>query len=179
MTNITTTTRRYPIATLSKRFGAFCLDLVFALVAEVIGIGLGSVFFALIGGMLTTPDFKTITLGVSLLGPTIMVFIIPIVVYILVGIHLTAYYGYTLGQKILHLKVVKVDQGTPIGVSASITRHSVLLAAWIIFTLPVVGIIALVSLIPMFDKSWKKQGWHDMFSGSVVLDLTPRETIVI
>lgn len=160
-----------PVASLSRRFSAWCLDVLFATITVFVGFFAASILFHAQVWLFSNPSVLTYVFGISLTVPEILIGLLSILVYVFVNIYYTGIKGYSLGKLVLSLRVVKVDQGTPIGLGASFTRHGVILATWIILTIPVVGLVAILGLLPVFSKSWKKQAWHDFFAGDVVLCL--------
>ncbi|MZD10231.1 RDD family protein [Streptomyces sp. SID5785] len=80
-----------------------------------------------------------------------------------------AFVGATLGKMALGMRVLKVDNGEKPGLGGGLLR-------WVI---PTVGLFAcgigqlLVYLSPFWDKSGRKQGWHDKVASTVVVQVKP------
>jgi len=76
-------------------------------------------------------------------------------------------FGGTIAQGLMRLRVVDEWTGEPIGIGRAVRRATIIGAGAVVF-----GVGALVVVIsPKYDKSGKKQGWHDRFAGTVVLDM--------
>lgn len=75
--------------------------------------------------------------------------------------------GWTLGKRLLGLRVVSVTGGAPAGLGRALVRLLVPALAGVV---PVLG-PALVHVSPFFDASGRRQGWHDLAAGTVVLDV--------
>jgi uncharacterized RDD family membrane protein YckC len=82
---------------------------------------------------------------------------------------LTATWGRTLGKRLLRLRVVRAHDGGPAGWNDSSLRWFIQLLAWALcLGAPV------LYLSPFWDKSGRRQGWHDRVAGTVVVKLPPR-----
>lgn len=77
--------------------------------------------------------------------------------------------GITPGKALLGLRVVKEGSGTPIGVGAAVLRGLILLAA----TLPLGFGLVMVAWSAVTDSGRQRRGFHDVITGSVVLDVRP------
>lgn len=78
--------------------------------------------------------------------------------------------GATLGHRLLGLRVVHHQTGTPIGVGAGVLRSTILGLA----TLPTVGFgLAALAWTALVDASGLRRGWHDQLAGSLVIDVRP------
>jgi uncharacterized RDD family membrane protein YckC len=75
--------------------------------------------------------------------------------------------GWTLGRRLLGMRVVSVTGGAPVGLGRALVRLLVPGAAGVV---PVLG-PTLVHVSPFFDGSGRRQGWHDLAAGTVVLDV--------
>ena len=81
---------------------------------------------------------------------------------------LTAIWGRTLGKRLLRLQVIRSHDRGPIGWSESFLRWFIQLLAWATCT------FALLYLTPYWDKSGRRQGFHDRVAGTLVVKLPPR-----
>jgi hypothetical protein len=84
---------------------------------------------------------------------------------VLVGV-----FGLTPGKAMLGLRVLSAEDARPIGVLRAMLRAVVLGVA----TLPTAGFgVAALAWTAMVDPSGWRRGWHDLRSGSVVVDVRP------
>jgi uncharacterized RDD family membrane protein YckC len=74
--------------------------------------------------------------------------------------------GQTLGKWLLRLRVVRAADGSVPGWGPSLLRWLIQFVAWIPFLL--LGAIPMY-LSPLWDKSGRRQGWHDKVAGTVVV----------
>jgi uncharacterized RDD family membrane protein YckC len=72
---------------------------------------------------------------------------------------LWTYWGATVGQRVLRLRVVDANTGQPIGVGKALLRW---LGLFISFIVCFIGVIWVA-----FDA--RKQGWHDKIASTVVV----------
>lgn len=74
--------------------------------------------------------------------------------------------GYTVGKRLVGLRVLHAETGRPVGLGKALVRLLV----------PAAGALAclvgqwVVLLSPLFDSSGRRQGWHDKAGGTVVFD---------
>ncbi|QZY28662.1 RDD family protein [Nocardioides coralli] len=79
-------------------------------------------------------------------------------------------WGLTPGKALLGLRVVDAATGRPIGVPAALLRGLVLAGA----ALPTFGIgLATLAQTAVSDPHGRRRGWHDVLTGSVVVDVRP------
>ncbi|GAA2327189.1 RDD family protein [Streptomyces kunmingensis] len=103
-----------------------------------------------------TSDFQSSTL------PIAGIFMLLVLLY---EVLLTAFVGATLGKMAVGIRVLKAETGAKPGIGGGFLR-------WII---PTVGSFAcgigalLVYLSPFWDKSGRRQGWHDKVASTVVV----------
>jgi uncharacterized RDD family membrane protein YckC len=101
----------------------------------------------------------------ELMGPIMKVAIVLFVVSLLYEWLMVGLLGATVGKLAVGVRVVKADTGQKPG----------LLSALIRFVIPYAGYIAcgvgmlLVYLSPFWDKSGRRQGWHDKAASTMVL----------
>jgi uncharacterized RDD family membrane protein YckC len=74
--------------------------------------------------------------------------------------------GWTLGKRALGVVVVSERSGFPPGPGAALLRLGVPVLANVV---PLLG-PALVAVSPFFDRTGRRQGWHDKVAGTVVVD---------
>ncbi|MFJ9039151.1 RDD family protein [Streptomyces sp. NPDC102406] len=105
-----------------------------------------------------TSDFQSSTLPVALL------FMVLVLLY---EVLMIAFVGATLGKLAVGIRVLKAETGAKPGIGGGFLR-------WVI---PTVGSFAcgigalLVYLSPFWDKSGRKQGWHDKVASVVVVQV--------
>lgn len=75
--------------------------------------------------------------------------------------------GWTVGKRLLGLRVVSMTGGAPVGLGRALVR---LLVPGVAGVVPVLG-PALVHVSPFFDAGGHRRGWHDLAAGTVVLDV--------
>ncbi|MET9493210.1 RDD family protein [Streptomyces sp. NPDC006552] len=103
-----------------------------------------------------TSDFQSATLPIAL------VFMVVVLLY---QVLMIAFVGATLGKLAVGIRVLKAETGAKPGIGGALLR-------WVI---PLVGSFAcgvgalLVYLSPFWDKSGRKQGWHDKVASTVVV----------
>ena len=115
--------------------------------------------------MVGTP-FLVAVVAVS--GPSGVVLGIELAFLVLVvQIVLQGQQGWSLGQRIVALRLVDGSTGAPVGAGRAMQRLLVVAASGLVG-----GVGALVVLVsPRFDRSGRRRGWHDMAVGAQVLDL--------
>ncbi|MFE5409650.1 RDD family protein [Microbacterium sp. NPDC056569] len=145
-----------PAATIGRRVGAFAIDIGVAwaigavLVGTVVGIILGV-------GPSWERDGLAAMILLSYLGIGALLFAWWLVYSAMQGSR-----GGSIGQRLLGLRLHDASSAAPIGFWRAILRNLVFsLAASI-----VVGYFT-----PLFDPSGRRQGWHDMASRAVVVDI--------
>ncbi|NCT89728.1 FHA domain-containing protein [Cellulomonas sp. APG4] len=92
----------------------------------------------------------------------VVLLVVGVVQWVLLGTR-----GWTLGKKLVSLRVLDARTGRPLGLGRAFVR---LLVPGVSGVVPLVGPV-LVGLSPLFDDSGRRQGWHDKAAGSVVLDV--------
>jgi uncharacterized RDD family membrane protein YckC len=152
-----------PAATIGRRVGAFAIDLGIA-------YGIAAVLIAV-----AVP----VVIGVGATGDPVGFAVAAGTACLVVGGGLLAWWLVysamqggrgSLGQRALGLQLQEVDSGDRIGFWRALWRN-------IVFGLA--GSIVVGYFSPLFDSGGRRQGWHDMASRSVVLDIrtgqaTPR-----
>ncbi|HEY9307143.1 MAG TPA: RDD family protein [Microbacterium sp.] len=152
-----------PAATIGRRVGAFAIDLgvAYGIAAVLVGVAVPVVF-----GVGATGDAGSIAVAV-------------VISSLMVGGALLAWWlvysamqggSGSIGQRALGLQLQDVDSRDRIGFWRALWRN-------IVFGLA--GSIVVGYFSPLFDSSGRRQGWHDMASRSMVLDIrdghaTPR-----
>lgn len=142
------------VAGADRRFYAFVLDrlLVWALYA---GAAYAAWRFFLEPGNLWA--------GVGVIAGSVL--LLGLVTSLLVG-----RYGVTPGKAVLGLRVLSAEDARPIGVPKAMLRTLVLGVA----TLPTVGFgAAALAWTAMMDPAGWRRAWHDLRTGSVVVDVRP------
>ena len=145
-----------PAATIGRRVGAFAIDIG---VAWVIGAVLVGIVVGIIFGVGPAGDREGLAVMILLgyAGIGLLMF-----VWWLVYSAMQGSGGGSIGQRILGLRLHDASSAAPIGFWRAILRNLVFgLAASI-----VVGYFT-----PLFDASGRRQGWHDMASRAVVVDI--------
>lgn len=78
--------------------------------------------------------------------------------------------GTSPGKAALGLRVVQASTGMPIGVLPAVQRTLILGVA----TLPTFGLgVATLAWTAVMDGTGRRRGWHDLVTGSVVVDVRP------
>lgn len=76
--------------------------------------------------------------------------------------------GFTVGKRVVGLRVLSATTGRPVGMGRALLRLLVPAAGSL-----VLGIGQLVvHLSPFFDSSGRRQGWHDKAAGTMVFDIS-------
>ncbi|MDQ7876704.1 RDD family protein [Microbacterium sp. QXD-8] len=144
-----------PAATIGRRVGAFAIDLgvAYGIAAVLVGVAVPVVF-----GVGATGDSGSLAVAVVL-------------AYLVVGGALLAWWLVysamqggrgSIGQRALGLQLQDIDSRDRIGFWRAVWRN-------IVFGLA--GSIVIGYFSPLFDSSGRRQGWHDMASRSMVLDI--------
>ncbi len=152
-----------PAATIGRRVGAFAIDLgiAYGIAAVLVGVAVPVVF------------------GVGATGDSASLAVAVVLAYLVIGGALLAWWLVysamqggrgSIGQRALGLQLQDVDSRDRIGFWRALWRN-------IVFGLA--GSIIVGYFSPLFDSSGRRQGWHDMASRSMVLDIraghaTPR-----
>lgn len=130
-----------------KRVGAFLIDMaVNAGIALVLG-GLGALLMF------------TVDLGVGLAVMGLMY--VALLAWFLVYSWMQGGKG-SIGAKAMKIRIASADSGAPIGFGKALLRNIVLGLTGAVFALGYFSIL--------FDKTGRRQGWHDKAVGAVVLD---------
>jgi len=78
--------------------------------------------------------------------------------------YLNGVYGQTVGKRLLHIRVVDADTGTPLGLRRGLARYGVVALLSLAFVIPVL----IDGLWPLRDP--RRQSWHDKAVRSLVID---------
>jgi ABC-type branched-subunit amino acid transport system ATPase component/uncharacterized RDD family membrane protein YckC len=141
----------HPPAALGRRLGAFVIDYAIFVILALLTWGTWT------GGFASDAPLASFIFG--------GIFLVLAVIFLVNQLRLTATQGVTIGKRALGLKVLSVttEPGTTIGWGRALLRGIIL------------GLVSLVSplnlillLSPLFDKSGRKRGWHDLAAGSEV-----------
>jgi uncharacterized RDD family membrane protein YckC len=137
-----------------RRFYAFVIDRVIAW-----GIYAAEAYAAYVA--LIEPGH--LWTGVAAIVGTVL--LVGLITSLLVGL-----YGLTPGKAMLGLRVLSAEDARPIGVPRAMLRTLILGVA----TLPTLGFgAAALAWTAMVDPSGWRRGWHDLRTGSVVVDVRP------
>ena len=131
--------------------------------------------FALDRALVWTVDGLVVALVWWWLGrshPAVAVFLAVVVaalLWLVLGV-VAGLTGRSPGKALLGLRLVRADDGGPLGVGRALLRALVLTLA----TLPTFGIgAAVLAWTATADATGRRRGWHDLVTGSVVVDLRP------
>lgn len=81
-------------------------------------------------------------------------------------------WGVSAGKALVGLRVVSSYDGRPIGVRRAVLRTGLLGLA----TLPTLGLgVVALAWTALVDPAGRRRGWHDVWAGSVVVDLRPTQ----
>jgi uncharacterized RDD family membrane protein YckC len=141
-----------------RRFYAFVIDRLI-----VWGICLGEAYAAYVA--LIEPGH--VWTGVAAIVGTVL--LVWLITSMLVGL-----YGLTPGKAMLGLRVLSVEDARPVGVPTAMLRTFLLGVAG----LPTLGFgAAALAWTAMVDPTGWRRGWHDLRTGTVVVDVRPRPTV--
>ncbi|WP_261165442.1 RDD family protein [Microbacterium sp. Marseille-Q6965] len=73
----------------------------------------------------------------------------------------------SIGARAQKIRIVRADSGAPLGFGRALLRNVVLGVTGSVFLLGYFSIL--------FDKSGRRQGWHDKAAGAIVVDARPAE----
>ncbi len=136
-----------------RRFSAFALDRALAWTVD------GLVFAALwwwLGG-----DHPAVAVLVAV--------VVAALLWLALGV-VAGLTGGSPGRALLGLRLVRADDGGPLGVGPALVRALVLTLA----TLPTFGIgAAVLAWTATVDGTRQRRGWHDLVTGSLVVDARP------
>ncbi|HET8961231.1 RDD family protein [Nocardioides sp.] len=143
-----------PAADLDRRFYAFVLD-------RLIGWSVAGLAAWATYGLL----FSSGGPGAAVLVALGTLLVVGLAMALVAGLR-----GTSPGMAVLGLRLVHVDSGEPIGVLAAIRRALILGMA----TLPTFGLgVATLAWTSVMDPGRRRRGWHDLVTGSVVVDVRP------
>lgn len=146
-------------AGLGRRFVGGAIDVVVALAAG--------------GGLLAYALAASLTDGASMVGPAAVAASAVTLLAVLVTQWLAhGRLGWTVGRLVVGVRTVGALDRWPIGPWRVLVRALVVAAASLV---PVVGTV-LVLCSPLFDRTGRRRGWHDLAAGSEVLRSAPRAT---
>ncbi len=149
------TRQSYPAAELDRRFYAFAVD---RLLAWTVYAGAG---YAAYRFLIEPGDTWT---GIAVIAGVVLV--VGLVFAIVLGVA-----GVSPGKALVGLRVVRHDDGRPIGVPAAVLRTIVLGVA----ALPTFGLgVATLAWTAVMDPSGRRRGAHDRMTGAVVVDMRPQ-----
>ena len=81
--------------------------------------------------------------------------------------------GWTVAQMLMRMRLVDQSTGEPVGTFRAVLRLSVVAAGGLVF---VVGALA-VLLSARFDRTGQRRGWHDVLTGTMVIDTAPMVSV--
>lgn len=144
----------FPAAELDRRFYALVLD-------RLVAWGLFAVAGYLAWRFLIDDD--RLVVGIVVIVATVV--LVSVVFAAVLGAA-----GTSPGKALVGLRVVRHDDGRPIGFAKALMRTAVLG----IFTLPTVGLgLATLAWTAVMDPGGRRRGGHDRMSDSVVVDVRP------
>lgn len=152
-----------PPASIGRRVGAFVIDAAIAgVVASVSGIGALLVWVPLLTMLAPQKSGGTAGLsGLPLVGLALMgIGAVLSVAWTIVWVLMQGGRG-SVGMRLLKIKLVRRGIGDGIGFWRALARH-------IVFGL-LAGVIV-GYFTPLFDRSGRRQGWHDLMVGAIMVD---------
>jgi uncharacterized RDD family membrane protein YckC len=150
-------TTEHLVAGPDRRFYAFVVDRLIAW-----GICGGEAYAA----YTTLIEPGHVWTGVAAIAGTVL--LVGLITSMLVGL-----YGITPGKALVGIRVLDADDARPIGVLRAMLRTFLLGVA----TLPTLGFgAAALAWTAVADPSGWRRGWHDLRTGSVVVDVRPLPT---
>jgi uncharacterized RDD family membrane protein YckC len=149
------TRQSYPAAELDRRFYAFAID---RLLAWTVYAGAG---YAAYRFLIEPGDTWA---GIAVIAGVVLV--VGLAFAIVLGVA-----GVSPGKALVGLRVVRHEDGRPIGVPAAVLRTIVLGVA----ALPTFGLgVATLAWTAVMDPSGRRRGAHDRMTGAVVVDVRPQ-----
>ena len=149
------TRQSYPAAELDRRFYAFAID---RLLAWSVYAGAG---YAAYRFLIEPGDTWA---GIAVIAGVVLV--VGLAFAVVLGID-----GVSPGKGIVGLRVVREEDGRPIGIPAAVLRTIVLGVAG----LPTFGLgVATLAWTAVADPSGRRRGAHDRMTGAVVVDIRPQ-----
>ncbi len=149
------TRQSYPAAELDRRFYAFAID---RLLAWSVYAGAG---YAAYRFLIEPGDTWA---GIAVIAGVVLV--VGLAFAVVLGID-----GVSPGKGIVGLRVVREEDGRPIGIPAAVLRTIVLGIAG----LPTFGLgVATLAWTAVADPSGRRRGAHDRMTGAVVVDVRPQ-----
>jgi uncharacterized RDD family membrane protein YckC len=149
------TRQSYPAAELDRRFYAFAID---RLLAWSVYAGAG---YAAYRFLIEPGDTWA---GIGVIAAAVLV--VGLIFAIVLGVA-----GVSPGKALVGLRVVRHEDGRPIGVPAAVLRTIVLGVA----ALPTFGLgVATLAWTAVMDPSGRRRGAHDRMTGAVVVDIRPQ-----
>ena len=149
------TRQSYPAAELDRRFYAFAID---RLLAWGVFAGAG---YAAYRFLIEPGDTWA---GIAVIAGVVLV--VGLVFAVVLGVA-----GVSPGKALVGLRVVRHEDGRPIGIPAAVLRTIVLGVA----ALPTFGLgVATLAWTAVVDPSGRRRGAHDRMTGAVVVDIRPQ-----
>ena len=153
-TTVATDVTTLPAADLDRRFYAFVLD-------RLIGWSIAGLLAWAVYELLVSPGGP----GAVVLLTLGMLALVGLAFALVAGLR-----GTSPGMAVLGLRLVHVDSDEPIGPLPAIQRALILGVA----TLPTFGLgVATLAWTSVMDPRRRRRGWHDLVTGSVVVDVRP------
>ncbi len=148
-------TTEHLVAGRDRRFYAFVIDRIIAW--GILGAAAYVAYVALI-------EPGHLWAGIAAIAGTVL--LVWLVTSLLVGL-----YGLTPGKAMVGLRALSAEEARPVGVLRATLRTLILGVA----TLPTLGFgAAALAWTAMVDPSGWRRGWHDLRTGTVVVDVRPR-----
>ncbi|MFL6130143.1 MAG: RDD family protein [Mycobacteriales bacterium] len=148
-------TTEHLVAGRDRRFYAFVIDRIIAW--GILGAEAYVAYVALI-------EPGHLWAGIATIAGTVL--LVWLVTSMLVGL-----YGLTPGKAMVGLRALSAEDARPVGVLRAMLRSFILGVA----TLPTLGFgAAALAWTAMVDPSGWRRGWHDLRTGTVVVDVRPR-----
>lgn len=144
----------FPAAELDRRFYAFAVD---RLLAWAVFVAAGFLWWRFL------VDDGRPWAGIG--GIVATVALVSLVYAVLLGVA-----GTSPGKALMGLRVVRYDDGRPVGVPVAVLRTGVLG----LFTLPTLGLgLATLAWTAVMDPGGRRRGGHDRMTDAVVVDVRP------
>lgn len=154
-----------PPASLGRRVAAYVIDAVIAtLVASVAIIGAIMLWLSLLGALMSGAsgaNAASVSPGASL--PALILVIAGALLSTAWSIVWVAMQGGrgSIGMRLMKIRLVRLELGTSLGFWRALGRA-------IVFSLLAGVVVGYVT--PLFDRTGRRQGWHDLMVGAIMVD---------
>lgn len=146
-----------PLASIGRRVGVYVVDML--LIGVVVGIATGAIVWPVTSAALQGDVGRAA--GLAMIPGVVSIVLVLVYVWMQGS-------GGSLAQRWFTVRLVRADTGARIGFGRALLRHII----WSLAAAIVVGYFSV-----FFDKSGRRQGWHDKVGKALVVDVSGRAPV--